>query len=503
MDRVWLAWGVFGVYLVATTVLALRGMRKTRDLRGFALGNGDMGPVLVGITLAAATASTATFVINPGFVYAHGLSALMHFGVASVLGVTVGLVVLSKGFRRLGSESGALTLPHWIHARYGSRPMRIYFATLNLALAVSFVVLIVKGSALVMQHTLGIGYELSVVVIVGFVFSYILLGGTYAHAYTNALQGSIMLVVAVAIFASGLHLFGDGVGAFLERLAAQDPNLAKPVNPESPLFGSTWEVFVCGFVISFGLVCQPHILTKALYLKSDRDLTRYLWVAAIVGAGFASILVAGLFARIEIPGIAAQDAVMASYVTAAFSPAAGVLIAVALLAAGMSTLDGILVSASTIAGNDLFLEGVGKRWLRGRSEPDRQRMALHVSRAVLVAMGAIALVLALDPPQLVGLFAQMGVYGLVAASFAPFVFGIFVPRTDARHVFAAAIVGPAVHFAHYGWVVYGRGELLNPAVSATEGVLASVGLLGALTLWARFASARVPARPARAHVVRD
>src|SRR5690606_27752070 len=113
-------WIAFGVYLAVTTWLAWRGMKKTTSLAGFALGNGDMGPLLVGITLAASIASTATFVINPGFVWKDGLSALAHFGIAGFGGVTVGLVVLSKGFRALGTKTKALTLPHWIGARFES-----------------------------------------------------------------------------------------------------------------------------------------------------------------------------------------------------------------------------------------------------------------------------------------------------------------------------------------------------------------------------------------------
>ena len=496
MDRSLLAWLAFGVYLVATTLLAVWGMRKTRDLAGFALGNRDMGPVLVGITLAAATASTATFIINPGFVYTAGLSALLHFGVASVAGLTLGLVVLSKGFRRLGNESGALTLPHWIGARFGHGGMRTYFALLNLLLAITFVVLIIKGSALVMQHTLGLSYEVSVVVIVAFVFSYIMVGGTYAHAYTNALQGSLMILVALAIVASGLHLFGDGLGAFAERLASQDPNLVAATNPSSPLFGSMWDVWVCGFVVAFGLVCQPHILTKALYLKNDRDVNRYLAVAIVIGLVFAAILVAGLYARITHPGLPSQDAVMPVYISESFSPLAGVLVSVALLAAGMSTMDGILVSASTIAGNDLFLGALGHRLMANQPEAERQRRALAASRWILVLMGAVSMAIALDPPELVGLFAQAGIYSLVAASVAPVSFGVFARDVDARHVFAAAILGPVVHLTHYGIVVWVHGGFINPAVTATEGIFASVALLGVSTLARRAAARRIS--PARA-----
>ncbi|MEC7524290.1 MAG: sodium:solute symporter family protein [Myxococcota bacterium] len=485
MDRNLLAWCAFGAYVALTTALALRGMKKTQSFSSFALGNRDLGPTMVGITLAAAIASTATFVINPGFVFTHGVSALMHLGLAANLGVVVALVLLSKGFRQLGEKTAALTLPHWIGARYRHAGMRTYFALLNLVLAISFVVLIVKGSALVMQHTLGLGYVASVLLIVVFVFSYILMGGTYAHVYTNAFQGALMIGVAFAIFGSGLYLFSDGIGPFFDRIAAQDPNMVGLVNPESSLFGSVWDVYVCGFVIGAGLMCQPHILMKSLYLKKESDLRRYLIVACAVGVVFALVLVAGLYARVRFPDIASQDAVMPIYLTRAFTPLVGVLISVALLAAGMSTLDGLLVGASTIAANDVFLGRLGDRWLADKTETERQGVALKASRWILVGMGVLSAGLALDPPELVGIFAQVGIYGLVSASLVPVAAGIFVTELDSRDVFAAALLGPVVHFTHYLVAVYGYGHFVNPASTATEGVLASAAALAAVTAFRR------------------
>lgn len=474
MEEHLVAWLGFGLYAAVTVFLAVRGMRKTKDLAGFALGNGDLGPILTGITLAAAIASTATFVINPGFVYAHGVSALMHLGVASFGGVLAGLVLLSPGFRHRSGK--ALTLPHWIGARYGLRPMQTYFALLNLLLAITFVVLIVKGSALVMQHTLGTGYLASLSIIVVFVFGYVLMGGTYAHVYTNALQGGLMILVALAIVFSGVHLLGDGL---LEKIGAQDPDLLTVTNPKSPLFASLWDVFACGFVVGLGLVAQPHILTKALYLRSDGQIRRYLLVGAVVSIIYALVLVAGLYARAVLPAGVPQDAVIPAYLAEAFSPLIGVGISVTLLAAGMSTLDGILVSASTIAANDLF---------RGPM-PDGKRLAL--SRYVLIGMGAVAFVIALKPPELVGIFAQVGIYGLVAASLAPVALGVLTDRVEPRHAFAAAVVGPLVHFGHYGFVVWLGGGVLNPAVSATSGVLASFSVVAMLTVARRAGAGRV------------
>jgi SSS family solute:Na+ symporter/sodium/pantothenate symporter len=502
VDKLTIAWIAFGVYILATTGLALRGMFKTKDLAGFALGNRDMGPVLVGITLAAATASSATFVINPGFVYAHGLSALLHFGVAAVSGIIVGLVLMSKGFRKHGNKSSALTLPHWIGARYQHGGMRTYFALLNLVLAITFVVLIIKGSALVMQHTLATSYEVSVVIIVGFVFSYILMGGTYAHAYTNAMQGSLMIVVAFLLFGSGLHLLGDGIGPFFSELAAQDKNLVKPINPESPLFGSFWDVAICGFVVSFGLVCQPHILTKSLYLEHDRDVNRYLLVASVSGVIFALILFVGLYARVMYAEMPSQDAVVAAYIAKTFTPVVGVLISVALLAAGMSTMDGILVAASTIAGNDIFNGVLGRKLMGDRSEEERQRLALKASRWILVGMGVVAFAIAYDPPEYVGLFGMMGIYGLIAAALAPVALGIFVRELDARDAFFASVAGPVIHFTHYGYVEFVEGGFINPATTATEGIFAAFAILGGMTLLrrklARSSVTQAPPAPAPA-----
>lgn len=471
------AWLIFALYVLATSVLAVRGMQKTTDLAGFAIGGGQMGPIMVGITLAAAISSTATFVINPGFVYTSGVSALLHYGVAGYGGVIFGIFTLSRGFRKLGEKYSALTLPHWIGARYSSPGLRVYFSLLNLILAISFCVLIIKGSALVMQHTLGLNYIPSVVLIVTFVFSYIFAGGSYAHAYTNAFQGGIMAVVAIVVFMSGIPLLFE-TPSIVDQLVAQDPALIKPIYPGDPLFGSAWQVFVCGFVVSYGLVCQPHILTKSLYLRSDREHTRYLVVGVLVGTCFVLMLIVGLWARVKFPGIETQDAVIAIYVERTFSPYLGTFVSIALLSAGMSTMDGLLVSASSIVGNDLFLGVLGDRLMPYTSQEIREQRALGASRFIIIGMGLIALGLALNPPKFVGLFAQTGVYGLVAASIVPITLGIMTQNPHRTGIIISSVIGPLVHFVHYGVVFYGMNIPLNPAVTATEGVLTSIVAYG-------------------------
>jgi Na+/pantothenate symporter len=104
--------------------------------------------MVVGITLAASIASTATFVINPGFVYQHGLSAYLHFGVAGVPGHSHRLPGADPRLPAPRREQhAALTIPQWIFYRYNHRGFSLFFAFINL-LSITFVVLILVGCSL-------------------------------------------------------------------------------------------------------------------------------------------------------------------------------------------------------------------------------------------------------------------------------------------------------------------------------------------------------------------
>lgn len=449
-------------YLGATLWLSWLGMRKTQTIAGFAIGNRDMSPVLVGITLATSVASTATFVINPGFVFVHGVSAYLHFGIAASSGILAALILLTKGFNRIGAANGAITIPDWIQRHYGSRALTLLFALLNL-LSITFVVLILVGCSLLIAGLFPISQQLALVLVLLFVFSYVLMGGTYAHAYTNTLQGVLMVVISIVLVVQGWHHFA---GNPLATLAQFGDNYTAIYNPDSSLYYSFFSVFVSGFVITFALMMQPHILTKALYLKSERDTRRFIWTAAIVGIIFSQMLLLGFYAKIAGIQPPSQDQVLITYLIAEYSSSALsqyfiAFVLIALLAAGMSTLDGILVSLSAMVANDIYLP-----LRKGGST----RSALTLSRYILVVIGIIAGALAWNPPALVGLFAQQGVYGLGAASFVPILFGVLLREPlSARVALSCAVVGIGGHLLSP--LVF---NIANPAVSATIGIAASL-----------------------------
>ena len=479
MDKASLGWLAVAAYATVTTGVAVRGLRRSHSLASYAVGNRDLPAAVVGLSLAAQLTSVATFVINPGLVHAFGLSALLGYGVCAALGITLGLVFFSRRFRAQGARVQALTIPQWIGARYESPGLRALFALLSLGL-VTFAVLIVVALALVLSSLLSVPVKAVAVVLVVFAFGGVMLGGATAHAWTNAVQASIMLLVALILIGAGAPLLFQGEG-LLARLRAIDPLLALPVNPSSLYFRNAFETFLCNFVVGLAIVCQPHILSKALYLREDGQVRRYLATAIGCGLVFTSVLLVGLWARISLSAPVRIDQVVPTWIAQSFPPGLQVVIAIGLLCAGLSTLEGILLALSSIFAVDVY------PMFRSLAEATGAG-ALAFGRTGLVAIAIAVSLLAswqLDHPTggTVAIFAQYGVYLLFTASFLPIASGMFLPGVGRRTVTAA--VWAAV--AGYLLTAFAKPTPLanNPAVLATIGILAG---------WAVVLSSRLVAR---------
>ncbi len=461
---------LMALFMTITYYLSYKGMKKTKDIKSFSIGNKDLNPYIIGITMAASISSTATFVINPGFIYTHGLSAYIHYGLAASFGILTAFLLLSKGFRKVGELNGAITIPHWIFKRFESRSLSLFFAFMNLV-SITFIVLILVGCSILLSSLFPISQKVALIAVLLFVFSYVLIGGAYAHVYTNSFQGMMMILISLFLFFNGLKYFDGGFFSTLENVSV---NYASMFNPDSSLYYDFVSVFLSGFVITFALMLQPHILTKILYIKEDKDVNKFIVTTTVVGLCFSLMLFVGFYAKLSGAPITGQDKVVAQYIFHEFSTNNWgsyflSFISITLLAAGMSTLDGILVSLSSMAVNDIYRPLC-------KDNKFSEKKALYLSRMFLVAIGIFSLILAWNPPKLVGLFAQKGVYALAAASVVPILIGVFshkvkIMKSTHTIVFLSSAVGFFGHLflnTFFGFT--------NPAVSSMYAIFASFGV---------------------------
>lgn len=464
------------IYACITVYIVYRGATKTKDIKDFALGSG-FSPIIVGLSLAASITSAATFIINPGFVALYGWSAFLAMSVILPLGLFISLIVLSKSFRKFGSSIQALTMAQWVGTRYKS-PFFAYFMAIVSLLLITFIVLICVGLTKVIASALGADELLVLIILVVFVFGYTMFGGANSMVYTNTIQAILMIIVAIILLTSGYEHFSGGIDAFWAKIGAIDSKLPESFNESSPLFRDWFEVLFCNFIVGIAIVCQPHIITKSLLLKTDEDVNKYLTVAIVVESLFFAVLFAGFYARLMFPDLTMagapikMDGILSAYVIKKFSVSVGILVVLGLISAGLSTLEGIIQSLSTTISNDIIAPVAG--W-----KDDAKKIA-KINKLVIMILAVIAILVSyqqlLYPNLSVGILAQNGVYAYFSAAFVPVLFGIFLKDTPKQAAIGAAITAFVVHFAvYYGSLTpYTSGAIKNPAVAATIAIISAL-----------------------------
>lgn len=479
-------WILVLAFMAVTLFFVVRGARRNKDISDYALGSLAFSPVSVGLALAASMTSAATFIINPGFVALYGLSAVLSYAVVLPLAAMVSLVILTKGFRSHGTTVKALSMSQWMGTRWQSRRFGLFFAFLSLLL-LTFIVLIVVGLTKVLAGTLGVSEMATLIGVVVFIFGYMMFGGANSMVYTNTVQAALMIVVAFILLGSGYENFSSGVHGLLEKLRAIDPALTGATNAKSFLFRDYFEIVVAQIVVGVAIVCQPHIITKSLLLKTDRDVNRYLTVGVIVELLFFLVVIAGLWARLAMPDLTVDgqalkmDGIIPAYVLKEFPVAVGLLVVLGLISAGISTLEGLIQSLATTITADIA-RPLGSRWLP-QDEAARDRALMKVNRAAIALLAIAALALSRDqllhPKLSVAIFAQNGVYAYFAAAFVPILFGMFWKNAPHASAMTASVTALVVHFSMY------YGELPVPGTAATgenPGVAAAVAILASLAI---------------------
>lgn len=488
-------WIALLLYMGAIVFFVVRGALRTHNMKDFALGSMQFSPSFLGLSLAASMSSAATFIINPGFVAYYGVSGFISMAVFLPIGTLVSLAILSRRFRKYGQSVNARTIAQWMGIRYQSSGFALFFGFLSL-LMIAFIVMICVGLTQVISRSLNLEILPTLIGVVAFTFTYMMFGGANSMVYTNTVQAFLKLVVAVILLTSGYDYFSEGVHGFLAKLAAIDPVLAKPFNPQSPLFRDFFEVVICQLVVGTAIVCQPHILTRSLLLKNDKDLNRFLAVAILAQALFFMVVFVGLYARILFPTLQFNgqpiplDGVMGTFVVSRFPVYIAIVLVLGMISAGMATLEGLIQSLSTTFTSDIIKPLTGHKLIRQSGVSGGMVSELTMNRIVIGLMALIAIYMSyqqlLQPDLSVGIFAQNGVYAYFCGAFVPVLFGIFlkdVPRTAA---IAASITAVTVHFSvYYGRLTpYMQSGTRNPGVAAAIAILCSL-IVGLVLYYAR------------------
>ncbi len=382
-----------GIYIGGLVVMAVFARRARVDLGPadhFLAGRG-LGAFVLFLTLYATAYSGNSLLGYPGEAYRRGYSFIMATGF--MMSIIVVFHALVPRLRPVAITHGFVTPGDWVRHRFGAEPASDRVATavsILMAIALAnflFAQLVAMG--IVVGHVTdhAIPEWAGVIGLAGFILFYETFGGMRAVAWTDAVQGILMLV-GLAFLLSWLLGESGGLSGITAELARVRPEaLAVPDARECANWASTVAL------LGLASVVYPQAIQRVYAARSGASLKRALSLMSFMP--LTTTLVVTLIGIAAIPRFAhldrlGADAVMPSLLAewATAGPGAtllAILVFVGALAAIMSTADSVLLSLGSILAIDLF----------GRSNRDPE--TTHFGKRAAMAVMFVAVILALVP----------------------------------------------------------------------------------------------------------
>jgi cation/acetate symporter len=267
----------------------------------FYIAGRGVPPILNGMATAADWMSAASFISMAGLIAFMGYQ-----GAQYLMGWTGGYVLLALLLAPYLRKFGKFTVPDFIGERYYSQTARLVAVICALFVSFTYVVGQMKGVGIAFSRFLEIKFELGVVIGVGIVFFYAVLGGMKGITYTQVAQYCVLIFAYMvpAIFIS-LHMVGNpipqiGLGSTLQDgtylLTKLDQlSIDLGFNEYTTSKKSTVDLFFVTAALMLGTAGLPHVIVRFFTVPKVSDARK--------SAGWALIFIALLYTTA--PAIAA------------------------------------------------------------------------------------------------------------------------------------------------------------------------------------------------------
>ena len=448
-------------YFAALLAIGAVASRRVHDLNDYYVGGKKLGYWVVAFSARASGESAWLYIGLTGLGALVGARAFWVVG-GELIGVAIAWFFMARPFKLATDRYDSITIPDYLVSRFGgssglgglgggadARAVQTLRLVSAIALALFVTIYVsaqIDATGKAFDSFLGWNYYTGALVGFGIVVAYTLSGGFVAVAWSDLFQGLLMLVGLVALpIGAGLMLSGGGgASASLSALGADYLSLWG----EGGASVSNLFIIIGYLAIGLGFLGSPQVFVRFISIRGEDEIRKGRWVAVVFTfLTDAGAVLAGMMGRALLVGSGGDfvgilgeggEKVLPEMVDFIF-PAAivGVYIA-AVLAATMSTIDSLLLVASSAITRDVYQQ----MW-----HPDvRQETLTGLSRYVTLALAVVALCTALavsvvSPNRTVFWYAIFGWSG-IAATFCPVILlSLFWPRYNVYGALASMLTG--------------------------------------------------------------
>jgi len=429
---------VFIVYLSILISVGIVTYRYNKTQEDYLLAGRKLGPWVVAFSERASGESAWLLMALPGAAIAIGMGEIW-----TVIGIISGIIlswfIIADRLRRETAKYDALTIPQYLHRKYNDKSNIIrLFSSFIIAFFFAFYVSAqFHASGKIINSIFGLNEIIGISIGALIIILYTLMGGFFAVAWTDLIQGIIMICTLVLLPIVGFIELQDA-GISITQSVVNASN-----NQASLTMGLTgWtavSLVIGGLSWGVGYLGQPHLIIRymsirdANEIKTARKIATAWAIPGVTGAFLIGIVALAMFGESFFPDVEQAMPYLAMHLLPGW--VAGILISGA-VAAMMSTADSqLLVSTSAITVDfyDRFLK---------RKLDDRKMVRL--SRFVTIGFGVFAYVIAIIS-QLSGktIFSVVSyAWAGLGSSFGPaLILTLWWKRTTRKGVIAGILTG--------------------------------------------------------------
>ena len=421
---------VLVLYLGIMAFIGWYAGRKTNNIGDFFVLSGKAGVVVSGIAYFSTQFSMGTFLGTPGTIYGVGYAGMAISVPGAVFCMILPALLIGRKLITLGHKYGFLTMADYLTDRYHSKNMSGVLGVMMLFFLVPMMGAQIIGAGVIVHVFTGLPEWVGVVGMGIIVILYCMSGGMKGAMMTDVIQGSLMIATAVVTFIVSV-VMGGGFSNINHTL--QSMNEAYLTFPGANGY-VPWTYYVSNIVLwSFFTMGQPHLFTKFFAMKDHKTMFKAILLGT-AGMFFSATLIewAGVNGIASIQNIEKADQIIPMILQRGMNPFLASIFIAGIVAAGMSTIDGILVTTTGAVTRDIYQKIINK------DATDENVMKL--SKVVTVIIGIIVICFGVFQPGSIfeiNLFAFSG----MAIFVVPILFGIYWKKATAKGAIASVIVG--------------------------------------------------------------
>ena len=421
---------VLVLYLGIMAFIGWYAGRKTNNIGDFFVLSGKAGVLVSGIAYFSTQFSMGTFLGTPGTIYGVGYAGMAISVPGAVFCMILPALLIGRKLITLGHKYGFLTMADYLTDRYHSKKMSGVLGVMMLFFLVPMMGAQIIGAGVIVHVFTGLPEWVGVVGMGIIVILYCMTGGMKGAMMTDVIQGSLMIATAVVTFIVSI-VMGGGFSNINHTL--QSMNEAYLTFPGANGY-MPWTYYVSNIVLwSFFTMGQPHLFTKFFAMKDHKTMFKAILLGT-AGMFFSATLIewAGVNGIASIQNIEKADQIIPMILQRGMNPFLASIFIAGIVAAGMSTIDGILVTTTGAVTRDIYQKIINK------DATDENVMKL--SKVVTVIIGIIVICFGVFQPGSIfeiNLFAFSG----MAIFVVPILFGIYWKKATAKGAIASVIVG--------------------------------------------------------------